>query len=161
MKKILALIGLVLLAISGHVFAATDGKTFPGTMCQPTSGDAVRFFINGSVNTDPNFGHFVNCPVVRDTIAGAGTEAGPYPSITVRDTSPDENVECTFRSLGADGSIAASSSRSTSGINTAPQTLFFGNISSASGGNYNIQCRIPKANTRFSEIIAYRVDEHE
>ncbi|MDD5266435.1 MAG: hypothetical protein PHO08_04810 [Methylococcales bacterium] len=160
MKTILALIGLGLLAISGTVFAE-DGKTFPGSMCQPVSGEAVRFFINGTVNTDSTFGHFVNCPVVRDTIAGAGISSA---SITVRDPSPDEDVECTFKSLRADGIIVASSSRNTSGVNTAPQTLQFGSLSSVSGGNYVIQCRIPKANGlfgfSFSEIISYRVNEN-
>ncbi|MBS1214392.1 MAG: hypothetical protein H6R26_3009 [Proteobacteria bacterium] len=145
--------------------AAVDGKTYNESSCAPVLGNAARFFIGGSINTDPTSGYFVNCPVVRDTIAASGISAA---SITVRDASPVEDVECTLLSLAANGSVVASSFRKTSGANWfAPQTLNFGGVSVFASGNYKIICRIPKANdssgagSSRSQIVSYRVDENE
>ena len=136
---------------------AADGKAYPSTMCQPSSGEAAPFF-SGTATIDPNSGHFVNCPIVRETIGTGGIAAA---SIVVRDLSPVEDVECTLLSLRSDNTLVASSFRKSAGSSNAVQTLSFGALTSASNGNYTINCRIPKRNgAAFSSIVAYRVDEN-
>lgn len=135
--------------------AAADSKAYPSTMCQPSSGEAAPFF-SGTANTDPNSGHFVACPIVREIGTGGITAA----SIVVLDLSPVEDVECTLSSRRNDGSVVASSSRKTTGSSSAVQTLSFGAIAAVSNGNYSILCRIPKRNANdFSSVLSYRVDE--
>lgn len=156
-----SLIAIALLASQTAV--AEDAKIYPGPMCQPGAGDAIPFFVAGSLNTDPNSGHSVVCPVVRDSVNKSINSA----SITVVDNSPVENVECLLSSARADGNTVASSTRATSGTNAAAQTLQFGKLSSVSGGFYLITCRIPKAQPtgsggfNYSRIMSYRVNEDD
>jgi hypothetical protein len=151
-----SLVAMTLLA--AHPAAAVDGKTYPDSMCRPGSGDATPFFA-GTLNTDANAAHSVICPVVRETIAAAGIA---FASITVRDLSPVEDVECVLFSARPDGSLVASSRRTSSGVNTAPQTLAFGGLAAADSGHYSITCRIPRRDgNNYSGIVAYRVDENE
>ncbi|UZR27234.1 hypothetical protein [Methylococcus mesophilus] len=142
---------------------AEDAKIYHGAMCQAGAGDAIQFFVNGSLNIDPNSGHSVTCPVVRDSVNKGINSA----SITAVDNSPVEDVECVLSSARADGNAVSSSRRTTSGINTAPQTLQFGTLSAVSGGFYLITCRIPKAQPagaggfNYSRILSYRVNEND
>jgi hypothetical protein len=151
---------VALMLLGAHPAAAVDGKTYPDSMCAPSSGEVTPFFCCTTANLDPNSAHFVNCPIVRDTVAAAsGISAA---SITVRDLSPVEDVECTLFSLRPDGTIVASSSRKSSGVSSATQTLSFGGLSSVSRGYYTINCRIPRRNANdFSHIVSYQVDENE
>lgn len=156
-----SLIAIALLV--SQTAAAEDAKIYPGPMCQAGAGEAIQFFVAGSLNTDPNSGHSIVCPVVRDSVNKGINSA----SITVVDNSPVEDVECVLSSARADGNTVASSRRATSGINTAPQTLQFGRLSSASGGFYLITCRIPKAQptgsggVNYSRVISYWVNEDD
>ncbi|UZR27235.1 hypothetical protein [Methylococcus mesophilus] len=142
--------------------AAEDAKTYPGTMCRPYIGKAAKFFV-GSSNTDPNSGYFITCPVVRDSVNTGINSA----SITVVDNSPVENVECELFSARPDTITVASSRRTSSGTNSAPQTLQFGSLSAVSGGFYYITCWIPKAQPagsggfNYSRIVSYRVNEKD
>jgi hypothetical protein len=156
--------GLVAIAaLISQPAVATDDKTYPDYMCQPSGGDAARYF-SGTVNIDPNFGHFLYCPIVRDTMAESGIGSA---SITVVDLSPVEDVECGIYSLNKLGGIVASSNRKTSSASASYQTLQFGSLSSADGGHYNIVCRIPKSSPKgnggydYSYILSYRVNENE
>jgi len=151
---------VALMLLGAHPAAAADGKTYPDSMCAPIGGEVTPFFCCTTFNLDLNFAHFVNCPIVRDTVAAAsGISAA---SITVRDLSPVEDVECTLFSFRPNGTVVASSSRQSSGVSSVPQTLSFGGLSSVSRGYYNISCRIPRRNANgLSGIVSYQVDENE
>ncbi|MDD5266434.1 MAG: hypothetical protein PHO08_04805 [Methylococcales bacterium] len=138
MKKILALIGLGLLAISGNAFAGEDGKAYNGQGCDNYySGDSAKFDhqYDGIKNVDSFNAHYVSCPIVVDEIANTKGTTQVY----VR-WSGSGTLSCYLYSFDVNGAVK----QSQSGTLTGGGWLSIPNLNTDDyWGNYSMHCYLP------------------
>ena len=163
-----SLFALSVLATGGSA-AALDGKTLQGAACQPTTQDQVYSTDGAGRIFNPSTTQVlgVNCPVVRDVIAGRSNGIDQA-FIKVFDNNPDtgREVTCTLLSFRGDtGQLVEAISRNTVGSNPNVQQLpLFTDLASTNGGYYNLQCVIPprtSSTAPMSGVVMYEIDEQD
>lgn len=155
-------IGLNGLAALSMPAAAIDGKTFPGSMCQPQNASQPlgRWDTGRTLNASTS-NQWFDCPIVRDTMT-AKSNGIVSAFAKVQDAHPSQNVVCEVWSQGNDGSDIGFSSRSSTGFNSSFQTLSFGSLASSDKGIYHLFCDIPATHANGpSGIGMYYVGEAE
>lgn len=157
------LFALSVLATGGPA-AALDGKTLPGSACEPLNQSApyAEDIFGGIFNPSTTQTLTVNCPVVRDTIGGNSSNGIDVAVVKVFDQNllTSRDVSCNLTSRSSTGQVVEVNFRSTTGASSSVQTLTFTDLASQSGGFYNLSCSIPPKNgTAQSGIIMYEVDE--
>jgi hypothetical protein len=154
MNRLTASILLVALALGSGVALAQD--TYPAYSCL-TKSDLMQRTGSKYENTDTIDLHSVACPVVRNNLA-AGLAAGS--TMVVFDQNPNAGAEvtCTLSVKNPDGTVVASSVRSTVGSNPNAQTLSFGALPQIAGGHYTLYCDVPAAwNGARSSVVSYSI----
>jgi hypothetical protein len=142
-----------------------DGKTYPGAMCRPDNRGAFWTAVHSGGQTISNFGNpsggWVDCPVVRDVLAGK-VDALYSATMKVKDPHSSQNVSCTLYSRNSDGTALEFSAKSTAGQSNSVQTLSFATLDSANLGYYYFLCQLPpyeNGDSDYARIISYRIDE--
>lgn len=141
-------------------YAMPDGKTLPGTTCQPRNGSQP--FVNtvgGAVFNQSAAPQTFVCPIVRDRMSADNDGIDDF-RMKVYDRHPNQNVSCTLRSMRDNGSIRASSTRTTSNFAAGVKTLNFPALARSANGYYNVYCSLPRTHSNGSSgILMYKVDE--
>jgi hypothetical protein len=126
---------------SAPVFAAEDGKAYPGSACQrqfdninaPVARTGAILFNN---HTSPVK---VFCPVVKDIEAGRIKRA----EVMVDDNHALADIRCELFSFKRDGSVQQVSVRDSSGTTVTPLPLAFGAHGANPKGSYGLTCELP------------------
>lgn len=156
-SKIIAVsvIGLSSLMTSNTVSA--ESRSMAGSGCLPYNDNHTNLWRMGDgrlENRNTTGYRLVDCQL--------SVEKGSSPTITgkirVVDASGQEDFKCYLRTRSFHGKFLMASNRSTSGINTAPQTLSFGNIDFEQEGYSYVRCSIPGVDMgRVSSIVSVNV----
>jgi hypothetical protein len=135
--------------------ALADGKSFPGIMCQASGSAQGLYYGAGALANRSTDTRSVVCPIVRDNLNAAAS----WIEIEVRDRHDTRDIQCTARSMPADGS-AGGWQQTLSTTGTGFQTLTFTPVSAPPWGAYVITCSLPgMINNVPSYIATYRVLE--
>ena len=161
--------GVIFLACAVAANADTDGKLFPGALCQPGSqSDAIARSLGQMVNTSSS-AQFWTCPIVRDAV---DADAIIFARMTVIDNNNDAdsaggNLACSLVSSTRTGTVQDLANQSTAGQG-GPGTVTLGfvpdvksEIAGADSGYYFFQCFIPGTdnNGQTSGVISYEIHE--
>lgn len=144
-KILLFLCALVVSTVAVGLFAyAGDGKTFPGSICNPSDNNDY-YYITGSEmrNTDPNYNTTFRCAMLRDNLS-SGSRAWNKVTIYVWDRHQNEGIRCWVCSETRDtGSRDCDDDESTY---TGRQYLEYTDaIDRYYRGNYFAYCSMPEA----------------
>lgn len=159
--SMLARVALALAALAGPALAE-DGKTLPGSACQPFEDFRLRQLYRGGglIYNLGNTTEAVVCPVVKDLnkIKRAVVmviDGNPDPD-------PDDDIVCSLKTLGGDGAVKTTRSQKSSGFSDVAKPLNFSAQSAAANGSYYLYCTLPPyylPNFRGSAIASYTVVE--
>lgn len=151
---------LALSLLAGQAFAE-DGKAYPGSACQ-RQFDQIDAAIARSRAVVLNAGAQsvrLFCPVAKDVEAGRIKRA----VVMVLDSHTAQNVTCELMSLGSDGAVVQSSTRSSSATNAVPVALSFGAHKANPRGVYVLACDLPAGSgpgaVGASHIVSYSIVE--
>jgi hypothetical protein len=157
-RSMLAPVALVVAALAGPALAA-DGKTMPGSACEPKddSRPGQLYWGNGNIANLGNAQQPVNCAVVKDLnkIRRA--------VVMVIDLNPDPgaDISCQLVTVRSDGTVQAAQDQRSNGSFTVARPLSFGAQAAAANGSYHLECSLPPFRPGFgaSTIINYTIVE--
>jgi hypothetical protein len=147
----LLLVGLALLSLAspGYTF---DYKTYPGSLCQPSSGIEAVDFIRGPgfiYNTNVQQPRFVTCPIIRDRVPHEG-QTGERTQLDIGiwfngSGITGQPAECRFYSLGANSSEIYVSPPQYTDTTQETQALYWlvSPEQTDTDGTYSINCQLP------------------
>ena len=147
--------------MSAPVFAAEDGKAYPGSACQrqfdninaPVARTGAIIFNNHTSSVK------VFCPVVKDVEAGRIKRA----EVMIDDNHGSANIRCELFSFKRDGTVQQVSVRDSSGTTVTPLALTFGAHGANPKGSYGLTCELPAGSgsgaISASQIVGYTVVE--
>jgi len=139
---------------------AADGKTMPGSACQPEDEARPRTLYRGS-GAIANLGsttETVICPVVKDL--SKITRA--VVMVIDRNPDPGADVACELDTVRSDGTTQSGRGLASTGSFPVAQALNFPAQSAAANGSYDLVCTLPPPNAAFGAfaIINYTVVEN-
>jgi hypothetical protein len=162
--------GVILLAVAMPASADTDGKLFPGALCQPQSqADAIVRSLGLMVNESSSGSQVWTCPIVRDAV---DDDAIIFARMTVIDRNNDADTEGGLLGCSLVSSTSTGTGHDLANQNTAGQggpgtvTLDFvpavkTEVAGAASGMYFFQCVIPGTdnNGETSGVVSYEIHE--
>lgn len=140
LKKLALLSTVFFLGFSSEIVLAEDGKTIPGTGCvdQSNQNDVSYHSFYGYLTNDVNGLNRVQCPVVREVMAGKSNHFH-FVRVQLQKFSNSPSTTCYLDSRSQAGNTGSFRSGSASG--NGYRTLSIGQpIQSYSWGAMNISC---------------------
>ncbi len=159
MKLVTNMISLFLLPmtlISTMAFAA-DSKLYSGTLCQSISNSTSVIHQDGVVYNKSTSIQSVDCGVARDAASSSAI------TVYAIDQNYGDNVRCYASSIKQGTAFVGwwSTTGSSSGTNSAPQTLSLRTVTGDSTSYLDITCQIPaQYSGANSAVLSYRVNEN-
>jgi hypothetical protein len=156
--SMLAPVALALAALASPALAA-DGKTMPGSACEPKddSRPGQLYWGYGNIANIGNAQQPVNCPVVKDL------NKINRAVVMVLDVNPDPGADiyCQLVTVRSDGTIQSAQAQKSNGSVAVAKPLSFGGQGAAANGSYHLECSLPPFRQGFgaSSIINYTVVE--
>lgn len=140
---------------------ATDGKTLPGSTCQPQNQNLpfrISSITGGIFNPSTITQRYV-CPVLRDLMSADNDGIDDF-IVKVRDRHATRPVRCILRSMRSNGTQIAAAIRSSIGASNFIKTLNFPALARSKNGYYLLSCTVPgRTALGQSGVVMYKVDE--
>jgi hypothetical protein len=158
-KSMLAPLALALSILASPTLAA-DGKTMPGSACQPEDEARPRTLSreSGAIANLGNAAEKVFCPVVKDL---SNIERAV---VMVIDRNPDAGADivCELETVRSNGTVQSGRGVPSNGAFAVAQPLNFGFQPAAANGSYDLVCTLPPRNPAFGAfaIVNYTVVEN-
>jgi hypothetical protein len=152
--KVLVAVGVVLLGADAT--AATDTKTFPGSVCLQTNGSDPAYSHGSSYNPHPSATMDVMCPLLRDSTRLQGG------SVWVKNSAPGAHLPCAIHAESTSGSWFTSDDKTMGSATPSGiwEVLFIPSIDGVFD-YYYVTCTLPAATWGNSHIAYFEVVESD